>query len=209
MQQSTPSPTPQEHFNSRAFRVLLDCLARPGSIGRLPTPLYGRSLPALPGAATPNPFAVAACLSLIDQETSLAHGVAGTWIADDHALSHWMRLRSNARMAGPALADYVILHDAASAPLLGALKQGTLTFPERSCTAFLCVPELSSAVATWRLRGPGIAQSATLGLPGLPADVLPAILASRAHFPLGIDIFCIDQAGACVGLPRTTTLTTA
>lgn len=209
MQQITPSPTPQEHFNSRAFRVLLDCLARPGTLGRLPTPAHGHHLPALPGAAAPNPFAVAACLSLIDQETSLAHAVTGAWLADDHALSGWLRLRSNARMVAPALADYVILHDAASAPLLSELKQGTLTFPERSCTAFLCVPELSSAVATWRLRGPGIAQSATLGLPGLLTAVLPAIVASRAHFPLGIDIFCVDRAGTCVGLPRTTALTPA
>ena len=202
MTQTAPPPTPQEAFSSHTFRLLLEALARPGTLQRLPEPLA--TPPALPDATLPNPYAVAACLTLVDQETGLAHAHSGAWIAPDLPLSRWMALRTNARLATPSLADYVILHDIPSAPLLTELKQGSLTFPERSATAFLCVAELSSAGATWRLRGPGINGTITVGLSGLPATLLPAILATRAHFPLGIDLLCVDRSGLCLGLPRTT-----
>ncbi len=202
MTQTAPPPTPQEAFSSRTFRLLLDALARPGTLQRLPEPLAPP--PALPNATMPNPYAVAACLTLIDQETGFAHACSGAWLAPDQPLSRWMALRTNARLCPPSLADYVILHDAASAPLLTELKQGSLTFPERSATAFLCIAELSSPGATWNLRGPGINGTLTVGLPGVSATLLPAILATRAHFPLGVDLFCVDRSGLCLGLPRTT-----
>ncbi|RRR71015.1 MAG: phosphonate C-P lyase system protein PhnH [Candidatus Viridilinea halotolerans] len=197
-------PTAQAYFSSRAFRVLLDCLARPGSIGTLPLPPQDDGLPPLAATLRPNPYAVAAFLSLLDQTTSMAHAAEGLWLTAEHPLTRWIMLRSNAQIGPPAFADYVLLHDPASAGCLSELKQGSLTFPEQSCTAFLCVAQLDACGATWRLEGPGIANSGSVGLPGLTPNVLKGIMATRAHFPLGVDIFCIDATGACLGLPRTT-----
>lgn len=196
-------PTPLERFNGRTFRVLLDCLARPGRVGQLPAPPFA-DLPPLPDGTPPNPVAVAACMSLLDQTVSFAQAAGEAWLSADHPLTRWMALRSNARLVAPEAADFALLHDPASAVLLGALKEGTLLCPEQSCTAFLCVPEIVAGGATLRLTGPGIAGEVTVGLPGVALDELEALTARRGRFPLGIDIFLVDQRGCCLGLPRTT-----
>lgn len=196
-------PTPLELFNGRAFRVLLDCLARPGRVGQLPAPPFA-DLPRLPDETPPNPVAVAACMSLLDQTVSFAQATGETWLSADHPLTRWMALRSNARPVAPEAADFALLHNSAGAVLLDALKQGTLLCPEQSCTVFLCVPEIVAGGATLRLIGPGIAGETTIGLPDIAPGELEALITRCGRFPLGIDIFLIDQRGRCLGLPRTT-----
>lgn len=205
MHQIAAQPTPLAAFNNQTFRILLNSLARPGTIAQLPPPPYA-DVPLLPAATQPNSYAVAACMSLLDQATSFAHALGDTWLAPDEPLTRWMALRSNAQVVAPSVADYVILHDLAAAGLLGTLKLGSLTFPEQSCTVFLCVPQLDAQGTTWQLQGPGIATTTTVGLPDVPATLAAMMMATRADFPLGLDIFCIDSHGACLGLPRTTKL---
>ncbi|MDW8403014.1 phosphonate C-P lyase system protein PhnH [Chloroflexus sp.] len=200
------TPTPLERFNGLAFRVLLDCLARPGKVGQLPPPPVA-DLPLLPDGTPPNAVAVAACLSLLDQTTSFAHAAGEEWLAGDHPLTRWIELRTNARPVAPAAADFALLHDPAGTVLLATLNAGDLLTPERSCTVFICVPEIVPNGATLRLCGPGIASETTVGLGGVAPTELAAIAARPSQFPLGIDIFLIDQQGRCVGLPRTTQIT--
>jgi alpha-D-ribose 1-methylphosphonate 5-triphosphate synthase subunit PhnH len=201
-------PTPLELFNGRTFRVLLDCLARPGRVGQLPASPFV-DLPLLPDGAPPNSTAVAACMSLLDQMVSFAQAAGEAWLPADHPLTRWMALRSNARPVAPDAADFVLLHDPAGTALLGGLKEGTLLCPEQSCTVFLCVPEIVAGGATLRLTGPGIAGAATVGLPGVASAELAALTARRGQFPLGIDLFLIDQQSRCLGLPRTTQIAQA
>ncbi|MFQ3630170.1 phosphonate C-P lyase system protein PhnH [Roseiflexus sp.] len=201
------TPTPQELFNMRAFRVLLDCLARPGKIGQLPAaPLHG-GLPSLPGGGLASPVAVATLLSLIDQRVGFAHASNGKWLESDHPLTRWIAIRSNAQPAAPEEADFALLHDPVSIVLLHALKSGTLLHPEQSCTVFLSVPEIIDGGATIRLSGPGIATWVTVGLSGVAPAELEMLAARREPFPLGIDIVLIDSRGRCLGLPRTTQMT--
>lgn len=199
---ATP-PTPIERFNGLAFRVLLDCLARPGKVGRLPAPPFA-DLPPLPDGAPPNTVAVAAWLSLLDQTVSFVHAASEEWLPVDHPLTRWIALRTNARPVAPATADFALLHDPAGTTLFGELNTGSLLEPERSCTVFLSVPEIVPNGETLRLRGPGIATTATVGLRGVAPTKLAAIAARPSQFPLGIDLFLIDQQGRCLGLPRTT-----
>ncbi|WP_299756414.1 phosphonate C-P lyase system protein PhnH [uncultured Chloroflexus sp.] len=199
---ATP-PTPLERFNSLAFRVLLDCLARPGKVGRLPPPPFA-DLPPLPDGTLPNTVAVAAWLSLLDQTVSFAHAVGAEWLPVDYPLTRWLALRTNARPADPSATDFALLHDPSGTTLFGDLNIGSLLEPERSCTVFLSLPEIVPNGAALRLRGPGIATTATVGLRGVAPTELAAIAARPSQFPLGIDLFLIDQQGRCLGLPRTT-----
>lgn len=201
-------PTALERFNGQAFRVLLDCLARPGKIGQLPVPPISGA-PALPTGSAPNLAAVAACMSLLDQTVSFTQAVAGQWLATDHPLTNWIALRCNASPVVPSQADFALFHDPASLPLIGELKQGTLLAPERSCTLFLCVPTIDAGdEVTLYLTGPGINGGVGVGLPGLKPSEL-AVLAQRQPFPLGVDIFLIDRRARCLGLPRTTQIVVA
>ncbi len=201
------SPTPQELFNMRAFRVLLDCLARPGKTGRLPAaPLHGDP-PPLPGGALPSRVAVATFLSLIDRRVGFVQAAGGKWLESEHPLTRWVAIRSNAQPVAPEAADFALLHDPASIALLHVLKPGTLLYPEQSCTVFLSVPEISDGGATLRLSGPGIATQVTIGLYGVAPSELETLATRREPFPLGIDIVLIDSQGRCLGLPRTTQMT--
>ncbi len=200
-------PTPLERFNGATFRILLDCLARPGKVGHLPPPPLS-GMPTLPNGREPDLIAVAACMSLLDQTVCFAHAVDAVWIGADHPLTRWIALRTNARPAAPAEADFALLHNPACLSLLGELNEGTLLTPELSCTAFLCVPMIDADGTTLRLSGPGIKGMTRVGLPGLSRAELDA-LAQRRPFPLGIDIFLIDGQGRCLGLPRATQIAIA
>jgi alpha-D-ribose 1-methylphosphonate 5-triphosphate synthase subunit PhnH len=200
------SPKPHEHFNSLAFRVLLDCLARPGKIGMLPSPPL-TNLPLLPDLTPPNVIAVATLMSLLDQTVSFIQAANEEWLSADHPLTRWITLRTNARPTTPAQADFALLHDPSGTTLLTELNEGNLLTPEQSCTVFLTVPEIVPDGATLHLAGPGIATSAMVGLRGLAPTELAAIAARPSRFPLGIDLFLIDQQGRCLGLPRTTKIT--
>ncbi|RMD82643.1 MAG: phosphonate C-P lyase system protein PhnH [Chloroflexi bacterium] len=196
-------PTPIERFNGLTFRVLLDCLARPGKVGHLPPPTFA-DLPPLPDGTLPNVTAVAAGMSLLDQTVSFVHAAGEEWLPVDHPLTRWIALRTNARPAEPSTADFAFLHDPAGTALFGELAAGSLLYPERSCTVFLSVPAIVLNGETLRLRGPGIATTTTVGLRGVAPTELAAIASRPSRFPLGIDLFLIDQQGRCLGLPRTT-----
>ncbi|WP_322814877.1 phosphonate C-P lyase system protein PhnH [Chloroflexus sp.] len=196
-------PTPIELFNSRAFRVLLNCLARPGKIGQLPPPPYS-DLPPLPDGRPPNTTAVATCLSLLDQRVSFGHAFESRWLTDDQPLTRWITLRSGSRVVELAIADFALLYDTASMSLLSELPEGSMIYPEQSCTAFLCVSELVANGRTFHLTGPGIADVATVGITSHYSMNIDLLVARRNRFPLGIDLFLIDDSGHCLGIPRTT-----
>ncbi len=127
---ATP-PTPLERFNSLAFRVLLDCLARPGKVGHLPPPPLA-DLPLLPDGTPPNAIAVAVIMSLLDQTVSFGHAAGEEWLPVNHPLTRRIALRTNARPADPSATDFALLHDPSGTTLFGNLNIGSLLEPERS-----------------------------------------------------------------------------
>jgi len=198
--------TPLERFNGQTFRVLLDCLARPGKIGQLPPPPF-TNVPSPADGTPPQLTAIAACMSLLDQTVGFVHAINQTWLPINHPLSRWITVRSNVRMLTPSMADFALLHDLVSIALLPELPVGTMLYPEQSCTVFLCVPTLVAGGSTLRLAGPGIATTVTVGLPEATPNELAVLTVQRGQFPLGIDLFLIDRQSRCLGLPRTTEIT--
>ncbi len=199
-------PSLFETFCTATFRVLLDCMARPGTIGQIPEPSMFTNIPTITIDQQPviaNRFALTSCLSLLDQETRFAQAANSSWIDPQSDINRWVQLRSNCRLSDAPNAQFVYLWDSASSALLHELNPGTLTFPEQSCTAFIAVPEINHTEPTWRLQGPGIDGYCDVGVHGVVADFVTHINATRAHFPLGIDIVCIDTHGKCLALPRT------
>lgn len=204
MMPTTPQLTTQERYNGLVFRVLLDTSARPGSIGRLPDAAPAGELPSINGGATHWPI-LAGMMSLLDQQTGFAVATAGNWLAAEDRLTRWIALRSRARAAAPEEADFVLLHDIASLPLISQLKRGTLSYPEQSATVF-CLVDAVDGPPSWVLRGTGIARQMPVGIVGMDVSGTAAILAQRNSFPLGIDIYFIDRAANCLALPRSSTI---
>lgn len=192
-------------FSVLTFRTLLDALARPGTITQLP---ISQGLHEAP-AEQLNMAALSALLTLLDRETSFVVASLGSWLAQDAPLVRWIALHSGAHPTTPDQAAFALLCDAESIELLTQLQDGTLLEPESSATAFCCLEQLVAESGrddglTLELRGPGIETARTLAPPGLTRAQVTALTATRRRYPLGIDVYLIDVAGYCVGLPRTT-----
>ena len=197
------TPTAYEEFCTITYRLLLDCLSRPGTIVQLPTVDFLAVPTDLIAGSTTNPFCLAACMSLVDQETSVVLAAAGNWVAEHHPAAAWVHVRTNARRSAASDSAFACLWDVASLALLPSLSHGSLTFPERSATAFCAVDSLS-AHGTWELSGPGIQTTKELGISNVTSEQMGYIQASRQSYPLGVDVFLVDATGRCVGLPRST-----
>lgn len=86
---------------------------------------------------------------------------------------------------------------------LGAMRPGVPLAPEQAALAALAVPCLESGPRL-ALSGPGTGPGTTLAVAGLPDRWWSA----RGRFPLGVDLLLITPDGRCVGVPRSSVLTT-
>ncbi len=162
---------------ARAFRAILDAMARPGRIH----PIDGPNAPEL------SPAAAAVLLTLADTDTPV-------WLAID-AARPWLSFHCGAPKADKPGCMFAVGPWESLAPL-DPYQPGTADYPDRSATLIVEMDELAAEGAT--LSGPGIDGTTTLSLPD-PA----AMRASNARFPLGLDfILCAGNSVAC--LPRST-----
>ncbi|GHO41958.1 phosphonate C-P lyase system protein PhnH [Ktedonospora formicarum] len=208
----------QVFYNTRTFRLLLDCMARPGKYNKLP--IFADTFPPYQveheAPKHVNSFALGALLSLLDREVSFTVAAHGEWLPRESALMQWMSLCTNSGTTAPEKAHFVLFGDDACAELVSQLHIGTLLEPENSATAFVCVDRLVQLGAheeggridegglQLTLSGPGIEHTHEIVLWGLSQSMYHALQQARQGYPLGIDLYLVDQEGGCIGLPRTT-----
>lgn len=175
--------------SQRTFHDVLQAMARPA---------VPRTLPVLPPSPAPiTPAAMAILLTLCDATTSL-------WLQqpEEEAVRH-LRFHAGVKLAeSPREADFALITDPASMPALDAFPRGDLRYPDRSASLIVQV-EGFRLDGPARFTGPGIRDSATLTIDGLPDTFWQQRAALAAQLPLGIDFYFV-AAQQVVGLPRTT-----
>ena len=181
-------------FTAQAvFRTVMDCMARPGTIGRIDAT-----------AKPPRPLCAAAgavALTLCDHDTPV-------WLTPQLAASKlpgWLAFHAGATVTGEKLeARFAFVEKDASLPGFGLFAQGTQEYPDRSTTL---VVEIESFVGgrPLVLSGPGIKGAAGLAPQGLPEAFLSLAEVNRALFPRGIDLILV-AGDEVVCLPRTTVI---
>lgn len=181
----------------RHFRTLLDSMSRPGRINRF-APLRLTPPAGLHRAAAYVAFALLNADAAFHAEPLGADAVA------------YLRTNTAAPLGGAAEADYLFLAgDAPATPdLMGTAKGGVLAYPETGASVVLQVGQIGKSSGTGGLQltleGPGIETRDEIFVTGLAPEVLAALRARNAEFPLGIDAILVsaDECVAC--LPRTT-----
>lgn len=177
--------------SQQVFRLLLDAMARPGSVVDLSfapegSGLGGRALGAV-------------ALTLFDFETPLwlSPSLAGT------AFETWVRFHCSAPIVlEPEACSFALALGLDELPELARLPLGDPRYPDRSATVVLALPALTGGTPVC-LEGPGIDGQRQLALEGLTPAFWDALAANRAQFQLGLDfIFCAGDE--LVSLPRTT-----
>lgn len=170
----------------RHFRALLDAMAHPGRIvaldGELPKP---------PDGLMRGVWALA--IGLLDYETPV-------WTDRPEILAS-LRFHCGCPVASEADAAFALVTDPRAMPPLAAFHQGEPDYPDRSTTILLQVATLDDRGA--KLSGPGIRETARLGVGGMRADFWQQFAANHRQFPLGVDLVLV--AGSRISaLPRST-----
>ncbi|MEF2093580.1 phosphonate C-P lyase system protein PhnH [Bacillus sp. CFBP9009] len=103
-------------------------------------------------------------------------------------------------------ADFIfILHDASEEQMKEAMtkaKVGNLLNPHESAMIILEVPDVTKG-DSMILSGPGIQEESFISLPNVSAW-LGVRNEKNIEFPLGIDMYFVDQQDRLIALPRTT-----
>ncbi|MCW2239975.1 phosphonate C-P lyase system protein PhnH [Azospirillum canadense] len=179
--------------SQRVFRVVLDAMARPGTLVDLPLSLK------VPAPLDPATAAVA--LALADVDTRLwLDGAVG---AD--AVRAYLRFHCGCPLTeGPAAADFAIVVDPQAMPPLAAFNAGSDEFPDSSTTVIVQVPTLDGG-EPWTFTGPGIRDRVRLAVAGLPPAFRGWVAENHAGFPRGVDLI-FTSGTRLAALPRSARL---
>lgn len=179
-------------FQSQSvFRMLMDGMARPGSIRAIEH-----------DAGQPDPLGAAAgaiALTLCDHDTPvwLSAGFAKS------AVGEWIGFHSGAPMTREkAEARFAFVEAGGTLSSFGLFSLGTQEYPDRSTTLVIEVTELGRG-QVFTLSGPGILQSKTVEIAGLPEAFLRLWADNRPLFPRGVDVI-LTAGRSFLCLPRTT-----
>jgi alpha-D-ribose 1-methylphosphonate 5-triphosphate synthase subunit PhnH len=168
--------------SARAFRAILEVMARPGTIRTVE------------GARPPAPLSVAAgvaLLTLVDGTTPLH--LAGP--ADCPAVRDWVAFHLGAPLVAAEEAAFALGPWAALQPVT-RFRVGEPAYPDRSATLIVETDRLTNHGPA--LTGPGIETASWLSLPETAA-----FRANRALFPLGFDTI-LTFGNKIAALPRST-----
>ena len=168
--------------SARAFRQILEAMARPGTIRQVA------------GATPPAPLSVAAgavLLTLVDPTTKLH--LAGA--ADSKDVRDWVAFHLGAPLVAAEEADFALGTWEALHPV-SRFRIGEPDYPDRSATLIVEMDRLVNHGPA--LAGPGIELVTWLNLPETAA-----FRANRALFPLGFDTI-LTAGDRLAGLPRST-----
>lgn len=168
--------------SARAFREVLEAMARPGTIRRIA------------GAEPPLPLSRAAgtvLLTLCDGTTPLH--LAGS--ADCQPVRDWVAFHIGAPLVSAEDAVFALGHWDDLQPV-SRFRIGQPDYPDRSATLIVEVDRLTNHGPA--LTGPGIEVATWLNLPETAA-----FRANRALFPLGFDTI-FTTGDSIAGLPRST-----
>ena len=186
--------------SQKAFRALLDALARPGRVVRLPVSLTER----MPAVLVP-----AAALADVEVTVAVLTGPDDDWA--DAVLQ-----ATGARVAPFTQAEMVVFRRAPSATEVASLERGDATSPERGARVSIACrslrapegpsgPDASRAAGsglTLTVRGPGVKGTVQVVVDGLDPGALGALADANRSFPAGVDAWLVADDGSVVGLPR-------
>jgi alpha-D-ribose 1-methylphosphonate 5-triphosphate synthase subunit PhnH len=212
MTATTIAPLSVAH-SQQVFRAVMDALARPGTVHRLPD-----------GVAAPS--ALLPVLALADL------GTPACVLADAGEWADVVRAMTSAPAAALAQAQLVAALRPVTGDELASLRTGTAEAPENGALACLSVAGLRplpdgvgadgagadgagtdgaradgvGATGSRRLRlsGPGIPGTRDLLVTGLPPGFVAVRRELTGGFPAGADLLLVSPDGDLAGLPRTT-----
>jgi alpha-D-ribose 1-methylphosphonate 5-triphosphate synthase subunit PhnH len=212
------------HDTQTAYRVLLDCMARPGTVGNL-----AEVRDCIEFDAPLDKGLLLMGLTLLDGETSFTvptEGVPESIAETLVGVQAFLARICSSRIEDPGRAAFLFLPGGAAVQAIEKAFRGTFIDPHLGATIILELASLGTSGAargtepgftdstgpdgSWILEGPGIAATDVLSCGPDDARMLSEALSAReracSEFPLGVDLVLVDKAARVVCIPRTTTV---
>lgn len=191
---SEPTFAPRTLASQSLFRVVLDAMARPGTLGSLPEPPHG-----VPAPLDPVTAAIVTCLFDHDTQIWLGDGIACIDVYE------YLKLHCSCPVIKSGLtADFAVLNATEGVPGLAQFNPGADAYPDRSSTLIIQVPDIDTGPSI-TLTGPGVepGTEASLTVAGMPDYFWQERRDQQEIFPCGVDLIftCGDRL---VALPRST-----
>lgn len=178
-------------FQSQSvFKALMDGMAQPGTIQTIDK-----------GAAPPAPMGAGAgaiALTLCDHDTPVYLSMPLV----EAGLPGWLAFQTGALVTDDRTeAQFAFLDKSTPLQPLSTFSAGTQEYPDRSTTIVLELPAFGNG-QDFILTGPGIQDTATISVAGLPAPFEELWKENKALYPRGVDLILV--AGLeMICLPRT------
>ena len=187
------------HHLQKAYRKLVDCISYPGTINSLKgiSDILNLSIPC-------NNSAMVLALMLLDTEVSF-HITGSSF----EKVSKYISQLTYSRIVSVEKADYIfVLQELDKFQLDETIKQcktGDLINPHASATLIVETRGITSE-NMYVFRGPGIREErfAAIYLDEDNTSWIESRKQKNCEYPLGIDIFFMDQEHNLLALPRTT-----
>lgn len=198
------------HDTQRLFRKILTAASFPGRVVDL-----GQEAAKIETGSAVNTALIGCAIALLDAEATFC-----VWPRGGQEQERLISQLTYGRPAAPESAEFlfVLSGSGIANDALRSASVGTLEEPHRGATLFIEVSGLREESAireegvrrgtgVLRIEGPGVKDSAMLGVEGLDADWLGARAERCSEYPLGVDVYLVDGAGRLAGIPRTARLT--
>lgn len=186
------------------FRAVLNALARPGTLQRLPArdgvPAALLPLLALSDLSTP----VCVLAGPAAGEETAGEETAGEGTAGEAGWPGAVRALTSAPVTALREARLVAALRPVTDGELSQVRVGTATAPEDGALVTLAVDGFAPSAPGHFLSGPGVPGPAELRVAGLPDDFIRTRRQLTEAFPAGADFLLVAPDGTLAGLPRTT-----
>lgn len=176
------------------FRMLMDAMARPGTLQTIAPPVSP------PEPLSPAAGAIGLCLLDHDTPVWLTAGLQKS------AVPQWLTFHTDAPLTREkAEARFAFIEAGAAVASFGLFSAGSQEYPDRSTTIVMEMAGFESGKAL-TLSGPGIRETAHVQVAGLPEPFLRLWAENRALFPRGVDVI-LTSGRQFLALPRTAKIT--
>ncbi len=187
-----------EVFDAQAhFRILLDSMARPGSINTLDT----KNLSVPDGLNAASAFIAFALLNS-DVTFHLNN--------KNETVEQYLKTNTFSQAGNSMDANFIFLSGKDAADIIFQTSVGEPEYPEKSTTLIIDVASIQDHKQEDSLAievsGPGVKDTQTCFIQGLNKAILEALKEQNAEYPLGIDTIVTDQHGRLLCFPRTSRL---
>ena len=176
----------------RHFRILLKSMANPGIINTLDDVALDQ----------PEGFPKAAALvglALLDTEITF-------WVDSSLSVAPYLQLNTGANICQVSEADFLFLPGLSTDETVADVKTGNFQYPEQGATLIILVETLSATALEGSLcienKGPGVKNSNLFFIKGINRALLEIVQEKNIEFPLGVDVFFVDQQDRFISFPR-------